>query len=254
MPKKRLDVLLTEHALAPSRERAKTMIMEGIVFVNGQREDKPGTGFDPEKIKTLEVRGDSMPYVSRGGLKLEQAVTQWDLSFDSLVCIDIGASTGGFTDLMLQRGAARVYAIDSGVNQLDYRLRTDPRVVSMEQTNFRYLTVNDLPEQGDFATADVSFISLAKIFPAAFPLLKEGAKMVCLVKPQFEAGREQVGKKGIVRDKKVHAAVLQQVMESAVQCGFAVLDHTESPIQGRGGNTEFLMLLQKPQSEKDTGT
>ena len=249
MPKKRLDVVLTEQGHAPSRERAKTMIMEGIVFVNGVREDKPGTGFDPAKIRSLEVKGDTLPYVSRGGLKLEKAVRTWSLSFTGKTCLDIGASTGGFTDVMLQNGAARVYAVDSGINQLDYRLRTDPRVVCMEKTNFRYVTVADIPEPVDFAGADVSFISLTKILAPAHALLHPGAYMVCLIKPQFEAGREKVGKKGVVRDPGVHLEVIGRVCLSAVATGFAFAGLSFSPVRGAEGNIEYLLLLQKQEAD-----
>ena len=249
MPKKRLDVLLTEQGYAPSRERAKTMIMEGIVFVNGMREDKPGTGFDPEKIRSLEVKGKPLPYVSRGGLKLEKAVRTWSLSFTGMTCLDIGASTGGFTDVMLQNGAAKVYAVDSGINQLDYRLRTDPRVVCMEKTNFRYVTAEDIPEPVDFAGADVSFISLTKILAPAYALLSPGAYMVCLIKPQFEAGREKVGKRGVVRDRDVHLEVIGRVCMSAGENGFTIEGISFSPIRGPEGNIEYLLLLQKQEAD-----
>ncbi|MBR0172048.1 MAG: TlyA family RNA methyltransferase [Lachnospiraceae bacterium] len=245
MPKKRLDVLLTERNLAPSRERAKTMIMEGIVFVNGIREDKPGTGFDPERIRSLEVKGKPLPYVSRGGLKLEKAVRLWSLSFAGMTCLDIGASTGGFTDVMLQNGATRVYAVDSGSNQLDYGLRTDARVVCMEKTNFRYVTAADIPEPVDFAGADVSFISLTKILAPAHALLRPGARMVCLIKPQFEAGREKVGKKGVVRDAEVHLEVVIRVGMYAAENGFSVEGLSFSPVRGPEGNIEYLLLLRK---------
>ena len=245
MPKKRLDVLLTEQGHAPSRERAKTMIMEGIVFVNGVREDKPGTGFDPEKIRSLEVKGKPFPYVSRGGLKLEKAVRVWSLSFTGFTCLDIGASTGGFTDVMLQNGAARVYAVDSGINQLDYGLRTDPRVICMEKTNFRYVSAADIPEPVDFAGADVSFISLTKMFPPAYALLRPGARMVCLIKPQFEAGREKVGKKGVVKDAGVHLEVITRVSLCAAEYGFAFEGLSFSPVRGPEGNIEYLLLLKK---------
>lgn len=243
----RLDVLLTERGDAPSREQAKTMIMEGLVFVNGIREDKAGTSFDPARIKSLEIKGAPLPYVSRGALKLQKAFVSWQLDVKDLVCLDIGASTGGFTDLLLQEGAAKVYAVDSGYGQLHYKLRNDARVVCMEKTNFRHVTPELFPETIGFACADVSFISLSLILPAAFPLLKDGAKMVCLVKPQFEAGREQVGKKGVVRDKKVHEEVLRRVAVFAQDAGFYVHALTFSPVKGPEGNIEYLLLLTKGQ-------
>lgn len=225
--------------------------MEGCVFVNGVREDKPGTGFDPDKIRSLEVRGDTLPYVSRGGLKLEKAHRLWSLSFTGMTCLDIGASTGGFTDVMLQNGAVRVYAVDSGSNQLDYGLRTDPRVVCMEKTNFRYVTAQDIPEPVDFAAADVSFISLAKILPPAYTLMRPGAHMVCLIKPQFEAGREKVGKKGVVRDAGVHLEVIGRVCVTAAECGFVFAGLSFSPIRGPEGNIEYLLLLKKPADDSN---
>ena len=201
--KERLDVILVKQGHAPSREKARAIIMSGNVYVNGQKEDKAGTFFDEAKI-ALEVRESALRYVSRGGLKLEKAVEAWGLSLADKVCMDIGASTGGFTDCMLQKGAARVYAVDVGHGQLAWKLRNDDRVVCMEQRNFRYMVPGDIGEQLDFASVDVSFISLTKILIPARNLLREGAEMVCLIKPQFEAGREKVGKKGVVRDPKVH--------------------------------------------------
>ena len=195
--KKRLDILLVEQGYAASREKAKAVIMAGAVFINGQREDKAGAGFDPEKIKTLVVKGAELPYVSRGGLKLEKALQVFPLALTGKICMDIGASTGGFTDCMLQNGAEKVYAVDVGHGQLDWKLRNDERVVCMERTNFRYLTPEDMPEQVDFASCDVSFISLTKILLPARNLLKDAGEMVCLIKPQFEAGREKVGKKAL---------------------------------------------------------
>ena len=200
--KERLDVILVEQGYAPSREKAKAIIMSGNVYVNGQKEDKAGTGFDVSKIK-LEVRNHTMKYVSRGGLKLEKAMEQWGFLLDGMICMDIGASTGGFTDCMLQNGATKVYSVDVGQGQLAWKLRNDERVVCMEQTNFRYVTPEDIPDALDFASVDVSFISLTKILIPARNLLKTGGQMVCLIKPQFEAGREKVGKKGVVRTASV---------------------------------------------------
>lgn len=241
--KTRLDVILVNKGLAASREKAKAIIMTGSVFVDGQREDKPGAVFDEDA--DITVKGDPIRYVSRGGLKLEKAVDEFGLELAGLVCMDIGSSTGGFTDCMLQNGAAKVYAIDSGRGQLDWKLRNDERVICMEKTNFRYVTREQVPEETDFASADVSFISLDKIMPAAYPLLKDGAYMVCLIKPQFEAGREQVGKKGVVRDKKVHVQVIEKTVEDAKKCGFTPITLTYSPIKGPEGNIEYLLLLKK---------
>lgn len=243
--KERLDNLLVRRGLAPSRERAKAYIMEGVVFVNGEREDKPGSFFEEDRIRSLEVRSDPIPYVSRGGLKLAHAIETWKIGVEGFTCLDIGASTGGFTDCLLQNGAARVYSVDSGTNQLDWKLRSDPRVVCMEKTNFRYLTEQDIPEPIDFACADVSFISLEKVLPPARSLLKKGAQMVCLVKPQFEAGRELVGKNGVVRDPAVQAAVLERISAFCEGIGFRKLGHTDSPILGAKGNKEFLLWIEK---------
>ena len=240
--KERLDVILVEQGYAPSREKAKAILMSGIVYVNGQKEDKAGTFFDTEKI-SLEVRGSQPKYVSRGGIKLEKAMEQWQFSLEGMVCMDIGASTGGFTDCMLQNGAEKVYSVDVGTGQLAWKLRNDPRVVCMEQTNFRYMTAADIQEALDFASVDVSFISLRLIFPTAVKLLAPGAHLVALVKPQFEAGREQVGKKGLVKDPKVHLQVIESVAGYAAANGLqaAALDY--SPITGSTGNIEFLMDL-----------
>ena len=242
--KERLDVLLVEAGLVNSRETARRHIMAGEVFVNGQREDKPGSFFSTEGLR-LELKADPLPYVSRGGLKLEKALSVFPIDLHDAVCMDIGSSTGGFTDCMLQNGAAKVYAIDSGRNQLAWKLRSDERVVCMEQTNFRYVTDKEVPEKIDLASADVSFISLSKILPAAYPLLKDDARMVCLIKPQFEAGREKVGKKGVVRDPKVHIEVIEQVIASAKECGFYVRGLDHSPIRGPEGNIEYLVFLSK---------
>ncbi len=247
--KERLDILLTRRGLASSREKARRLIMEGIVFVRGQREDKPGTKIDTSL--EIEVRGDALGYVSRGGLKLEKALKVFDVCTADKICMDIGASTGGFTDCMLQNGAKKVYAIDVGYGQLDYSLRSDERVVCMERTNFRYLTEKDLPEPIDFAGCDVSFISLSKILPAAFLLLKSGGDMVCLIKPQFEAGKEKVGKNGVVRDKNVHREVIENSIACAFDVGFTVKELSFSPIQGPKGNIEYLLHLKKPQDERE---
>lgn len=245
LKKKRLDVLLVERGLAASREKAKAIIMAGNVFVNGEREDKAGTVFDPEKIKTFEVKGALNPYVSRGGLKLEKALQVFPLTLSGKTCMDIGASTGGFTDCMLRGGAKKVYAVDVGHGQLDWKLRNDERVICMERTNFRYVTKEDIPEEIDFSSCDVSFISLTKILLPAVNLLREGGEMVCLIKPQFEAGREKVGKKGVVKDKAVHREVICKVMDFAADIGFQILDLSFSPIKGPEGNIEYLLYLQK---------
>lgn len=242
--KERLDVILVNQGYAPSREKAKAIIMSGTVYVDGQKEDKAGTFFDESKIR-LEVRGSSLKYVSRGGLKLEKAVDRWQLDFRGLVCMDIGASTGGFTDCMLQNGASRVYSVDVGHGQLAWKLRNDERVVCMEQTNFRYVTGEDIREELDFASVDVSFISLTKILIPARNLLKCGGQMVCLIKPQFEAGRDKVGKKGVVRDRAVHIEVVRRIVDYADMIGFCVKGLTYSPIKGPEGNIEYLMWLEK---------
>lgn len=241
--KERLDVLLVQKGLAPSREKAKIMIMEGNVFVEGQREDKAGTNFKEDV--TIEVRGEKLKYVSRGGLKLEKAMKNFDISLDGKICMDIGASTGGFTDCMLQNGAVKVYAVDVGYGQFAWKLRQDERVVCMEKTNIRYVTPDDISDRLDFASVDVSFISLTKILVPAKALLKEDAQMVCLIKPQFEAGKEKVGKKGVVRDKKVHIEVIQNVISFALEAGFCILNLEYSPIKGPEGNIEYLVHLKK---------
>ena len=243
--KERLDVLLVNRGLASSREKAKTLIMAGEVFVNGQREDKPGTTFEESKINSLEVRGDTLPYVSRGGLKLEKAVNNFGFSLQDKVCMDIGASTGGFTDCMLQNGARKVYSVDVGHGQLDWKLRSDERVVCMEKTNFRYMVRDDIEDELDFASCDVSFISLTKILLPARRLLKDGGEMVCLIKPQFEAGKEKVGKKGVVRDPKVHEEVVHRIMDFVNIAGFEVLHLDYSPIKGPEGNIEYLIHIRK---------
>ncbi len=243
--KERLDVILVNRGLAPSREKAKTLIMAGEVFVNGQREDKPGTTFEEAKITSLEVKGDTLPYVSRGGLKLEKAVNNFGFSLEGKVCMDIGASTGGFTDCMLQNGAVKVYSVDVGHGQLDWKLRSDPKVVCMEKTNFRYMVRDDIDDDLDFASCDVSFISLTKILLPARKLLKDGGEMVCLIKPQFEAGRDKVGKKGVVRDPEVHSEVVHRIFDFMGIAGFDVLHLDYSPIKGPEGNIEYLIHIRK---------
>lgn len=246
--KERLDVLLVRQGLSESREKAKAVIMAGSVFVDGQREDKAGAVFDGAKVK-IEVRGAALPYVSRGGLKLEKALGVFPLELAGKVCMDIGASTGGFTDCMLQNGAAKVYAVDVGHGQLAWKLRNDERVVCMEKTNFRYLVREDIFDDLDFASCDVSFISLSKILGPAYPLLKPRACMVCLIKPQFEAGREKVGKKGVVREPEVHREVIAKVFSFARAAGFSVKGLDFSPVKGPEGNIEYLVLLQKEEGE-----
>ena len=246
--KERLDVILVQEGYAPSREKAKAIIMSGNVFVDGQREDKAGTTFDLSKIK-LEVRGATLPYVSRGGLKLEKALKHFDLSLTHKVCVDIGASTGGFTDCMLQNGARKVYAVDVGHGQLDWKLRSDERVVCMEKTNFRYMQPEDIEDVPDFASVDVSFISLTKILLPARALLSEEGQMVCLIKPQFEAGRDKVGKKGVVREKSVHEEVIRKIIDYADFIGFDILALDFSPIKGPEGNIEYLVHIQKNMSK-----
>ncbi|MCI6005880.1 MAG: TlyA family RNA methyltransferase [Blautia sp.] len=241
--KKRLDLLMMERALAPSREKAKAYIMAGDVYVDGQKEDKAGTMF-PDTVK-IEVRGNTLPYVSRGGLKLEKAMKHFGVSLAGKVCMDVGASTGGFTDCMLQNGAAKVYSIDVGYGQLDWKLRNDPRVVCMEKTNIRYVLPEHLQETADFSSIDVSFISLTKVLLPVRNLLNDEGEIVCLIKPQFEAGREKVGKKGVVRDPAVHLEVIDKVMDYAA--GIALEPHhlSFSPIKGPEGNIEYLLHLKK---------
>ena len=241
--KERLDVLLVKRNLASSREKAKAIIMSGNVFVDGQREDKAGTSFSEEV--QIEVRGHALPYVSRGGLKLEKAMKNFDVSMEGKVCTDVGSSTGGFTDCMLQNGAVKVYAVDVGYGQLAWSLRTDARVVNMERTNIRYVTPEDLAEPIEFFSVDVSFISLHHIFPVAQRITTPDAMGVCLVKPQFEAGREKVGKNGVVRDPAVHREVLHNAMSYAAENGFVVRGLDYSPVKGPEGNIEYLMFVQK---------
>ena len=247
--KERLDLLLVNRGLAPSREKAKTMIMEGNVFVENEREDKAGSMFDTEA--KIEIKGNTLKYVSRGGLKLEKAMTHFDIELNDKVCMDIGASTGGFTDCMLQNGAKKVYSVDVGYGQFAWKLRQDPRVVCMEKTNIRYVTPQDIDDVLDFASVDVSFISLTKVLGPARELLADGGEMVCLIKPQFEAGREKVGKKGVVRDRQVHEDVIKQIMDFALALGFSLLHLDYSPIKGPEGNIENLLhLLNRPEESQ----
>lgn len=242
MAKKRLDVLLTEQGYFESRQKAQATIMSGLVFVDGRRVDKAGAAVAEDAA--IEVRGKAIPYVSRGGLKLEKAMTVFPVRLEGKICADIGASTGGFSDCMLQNGAAKVYAVDTGYGKLDWKIRSDPRVVALERTNARYLTREQIPEALDFASVDVSFISLRLILPALRGVLSDAGEVVCLVKPQFEAGREKVGKKGVVRDPKVHLEVLEHFLVHAGSAGFSVKDLTFSPIKGPEGNIEYLGYLQ----------
>ncbi len=246
--KERLDVLLVQRGLAPSREKAKAMIMEGNVFVDNQREDKAGTFFS-EKV-SIEIRGNTLKYVSRGGLKLEKAMSRFAIFLDDKICMDIGASTGGFTDCMLQNGAKKVYAVDVGYGQFSWKLRQDERVVCMEKTNIRYVTPEDIDDVLDFASVDVSFISLTKVLGPAKELLSEKGEMVCLIKPQFEAGKDKVGKKGVVRDPSVHREVIERIILFARSIGFAVLHLEYSPIKGPEGNIEYLVHIQKTDDTK----
>lgn len=241
--KERLDVMLVNRGLATSREKAKAIIMSGIVFVDGQREDKAGATFD-EKVN-IEIKGATLKYVSRGGLKLEKAMSHFDITLDGKVCMDVGSSTGGFTDCMLQNGAVKVYAVDVGHGQLDWKLRNDERVVCMEKTNIRYVTSQQIEDAPAFVSIDVSFISLTKVLGPVKELMTEDGEIVCLIKPQFEAGREKVGKKGVVRDRKVHEEVIQMVMDYATSIGFVLRNLEFSPIKGPEGNIEYLLHLSK---------
>jgi len=244
--KERLDVLLVQKGLAPSREKAKAMIMEGDVFVGNNREDKAGTMFD-ENVE-IEIKGNTLKYVSRGGLKLEKAMTHFGITLGDKVCMDIGASTGGFTDCMLQNGAKKVYAVDVGYGQFAWKLRQDERVVCMEKTNIRYVTPEHIQDALDFASVDVSFISLTKVLGPARALLTDCGEMVCLIKPQFEAGREKVGKKGVVREKSVHEEVIVKVIDFAMEIGFEILNLEYSPIKGPEGNIEYLVYIRKSET------
>lgn len=241
--KQRLDVLLVERGLAPSREKAKAIIMSGVVFVDGQREDKAGSSFD-ENVP-IEVKGNTLKYVSRGGLKLEKAMSCFDVELSGKICMDVGSSTGGFTDCMLQNGAVKVYAVDVGNGQLDWKLRQDERVVCMEKTNIRYVTPDQIEDRINFSSIDVSFISLTKVLLPVKELLTDTGEIVCLIKPQFEAGREKVGKKGVVRDINVHKEVIHKVIDYAEEIGFTVCNLDFSPIKGPEGNIEYLLHLSK---------
>lgn len=243
--KERLDILLVQKGLAPSRELAKAYIMAGTVYVDGRKEDKAGTKLPLDTA--IEVRGGQMKYVSRGGYKLEKAIDAFGISLEGKCCMDIGASTGGFTDCMLQNGAVKVYAIDVGYGQFAWKLRNDPRVVCLEKTNMRYVTHEQVPDEVDFASVDVSFISLTKILPAALGVLGENGQLVCLIKPQFEAGREKVGKKGVVKDKAVHREVIEKIAAYALAQGLGILGLSFSPIKGPEGNIEYLIYLDKAQ-------
>lgn len=240
--KERLDVILVSEGLAESREKAKAVIMAGAVFVDGQKEDKAGAMFDREKVK-IEVKSSARRYVSRGGYKLEKAIDCFGVSTEGKICMDIGASTGGFTDCMLQNGAVKVYSVDVGHGQLDWKLRNDSRVVCMEKTNFRYMVRADIAKEPDFASVDVSFISLTKILFPLRQILKDGGSVVCLIKPQFEAGREKVGKKGVVKEPAVHREVICKVLDFADSLGYTAEALDYSPIKGPEGNIEYLLLL-----------
>lgn len=241
--KKRLDMMVFEAGLAESREKAKALIMSGIIYVDGQKSDKPGTSY-PEGVR-LEMRGAKPRYVSRGGLKLEKAMKSFALSLDGMITMDIGASTGGFTDCMLQNGAVKVYSVDVGYGQLDWKLRNDSRVVNLERTNVRYITEEQVPDRIDFFSVDVCFISLELVLPAVRPLLRENAEAVTLIKPQFEAGRGNVGKNGVVRDRNVHRDVIRRIYEFCLANGFDVLGLDYSPIKGPEGNIEYLLHIRR---------
>lgn len=247
--KERLDVLLVKRNLAQSREKAKAIIMSGVVYVDGQKEDKAGTVF--EDTADIQVKGNTLPYVSRGGLKLEKAVNVFGVDVAGKICMDVGASTGGFTDCMLKNGAVKVYAVDVGRGQLDWKLREDERVICMEKTNIRYVTPEDVADKIQFASIDVSFISLTRVLGPVRDLLTEDGQAVCLIKPQFEAGREKVGKKGVVREKNTHLEVMRKVMAYAESIGFSLLNLDYSPIKGPEGNIEYLLYLKK-QPEGDS--
>lgn len=247
--KERLDILLVNLGFAPSREKAKAIIMAGQVYVKGQKEDKAGSMFDP--YAPIEVRGNTLKYVSRGGLKLEKSIKNFNLSLDGKVCMDVGASTGGFTDCMLQNGAVKVFAVDVGHGQLAWKLRQDNRVICMERTNIRYVTPEQIGEPIDFVSIDVSFISLTKVLEPVKALMSPRGQVVCLIKPQFEAGREKVGKKGVVREKSTHQEVIEKVIAYAKGIGFAICNLEFSPIKGPEGNIEYLLQLQNSPTEEE---
>ncbi|MDF2472427.1 MAG: hemolysin [Anaerocolumna sp.] len=246
--KERLDVLLVKRNIVESREKAKAIIMSGNVFVNGQREDKSGSSFD-ESVQ-IEVKGIASKYVSRGGFKLEKAIEEYGVNLEGKICMDVGSSTGGFTDCMLQNGAIKVYAVDVGTNQLAWKLRQDDRVISMEKTNIRYLESGQIPDIMDFISIDVAFISLTKVLIPVSNLLKKNGEVVCLIKPQFEAGREKVGKKGVVRDFDVHVEVIEKIISYAVCIGFRILNLDYSPIKGPEGNIEYLLHIKKTEDQQ----
>lgn len=246
--KLRLDSAIFEKGFCDSREKAKTLIMAGVVYVNNQKADKCGMTIKLDDI--IEVRSNPLKYVSRGGLKLEKAMNEFPINLEGAICADIGASTGGFTDCMLQNGASKVYSIDVGYGQLAWKLRTDNRVVNLERTNFRYVSKEQIPDELDFASVDVSFISLSLIVPVMHTLMKDNAKAVCLIKPQFEAGKDKVGKKGVVRDKNVHIEVVDKTLELMLKTGFSVLGLTYSPIKGPEGNIEYLIFIEKSDTPK----
>ena len=246
--KKRLDCIVVEKGLAESREKAKALIMEGKIYVNNQKSDKAGT-FYKDDIK-VELRGKAMPYVSRGGYKLAKAIKIFPIDLRDKICMDIGASTGGFTDCMLQNGAKKVYSIDVGYGQLAWKLRTAPKVINLERTNIRYITDEQIKDPIDFFSVDVSFISLCLVLPAAYKFMKDNAQAVCLIKPQFEAGKENVGKKGVVRDPKVHEDVINKIINFSYENGFNILGLDFSPIKGPEGNIEYLLYIEKSNNKK----
>ena len=246
--KERLDVLLVKKGLAESREKAKAIIMSGIVYVDNNKEDKAGQTFNEDAL--IEVRGNTLRYVSRGGLKLEKAMNCFGVTLEGKIAMDVGASTGGFTDCMLQNGAVKVYSVDVGHGQLAWKLRNDERVVCMEKTNIRYVTPDDVADKIDFASIDVSFISLKKVLPAVYDLLTDVGEVVCLIQPQFEAGREKVGKKGVVREQSVHVEVVDMIVSFAREMGFVTLDLSYSPIKGPEGNIEYLLYITKDTSRE----
>lgn len=241
--KERLDILLVQKNLASSRELAKAYIMAGNVYVNGEKEEKAGTKI--AMTANIEVKGEQMKYVSRGGYKLEKAITAFGIELENKICMDIGASTGGFTDCMLQNGACKVYAIDVGYGQFAWKLRTDERVVCLEKTNVRYVTREQVVEEADFASIDVSFISLTKVLPPVLELLRQDGEIVCLIKPQFEAGKDKVGKKGVVKDQRVHQEVIEKIITFALEKELGIQDISYSPIKGPEGNIEYLIYLCK---------